>query len=182
MTNPTLATIAGRFSCRGYEDKKIEIEKLTAIARAGLQSPSAKNLQPWRIIIVKDKEVVDKIDAAATNRINANLPEGQEPRKNIFFNAPAVFLILKDTNAQSNWVDIDCGIVTQNIALAAHSMGVDNVIVAMASHAFLSDEAQALKKRLDWPEGFDFGMAVACGYGNTKKEPHEIDWGKMSFV
>ena len=48
--------IKKRYSCRAYQDKPIEQEKLDQIFEAARQAPSAKNLQDWRFVVVTDKE------------------------------------------------------------------------------------------------------------------------------
>ena len=53
--NETLKTIANRYSCRSYTGEAIEREKVEAIALAGIQAPSAMNLQPWEIVVIQDK-------------------------------------------------------------------------------------------------------------------------------
>ena len=44
--NETLQTIKKRYSCRSYDGRLPEKEKLEAIALAAVQSPSAVNRQP----------------------------------------------------------------------------------------------------------------------------------------
>jgi nitroreductase len=60
--------IRTRCSCRNYQDKPVEQEKLLAVLEAARQAPSAKNLQDWRFVVVKDKETKKKIAQAANNQ------------------------------------------------------------------------------------------------------------------
>ena len=183
--NVVLKAIEERFSCRGYTGEPVEREKLEAIAKAALQSPSAMNLQPWKILVITCKALVDKLDNEAMAHMKS-LPDQSlynrfmERGGKVFYNAPVLYLILKTQGG--NWTDIDCGIMTQNIALAAHSLGLDNVIVAMASLSFKGENAAELKELVKWPDGYEFAMGVLVGYGNNTKEPHEIDWEKVIFV
>ncbi|MEN6335099.1 MAG: nitroreductase family protein, partial [Phycisphaerales bacterium] len=39
--------IRTRCSCRNYQDKPVEQDKLLAVLEAARQAPSAKNLQDW---------------------------------------------------------------------------------------------------------------------------------------
>jgi len=183
--NEVLTTIQNRFSCRGYDGRPVEQEKIQALAKAGLQAPSAMNLQPWEIICITKKPLIDELDAAAMAALAASPDKSHFNRMTerggkIFYNAPCLFLVLKDSTAK--WADLDCGIVTQNIALAASSMGLDNVIVAMAGIPFGSPDGAEFKHRLGWPDGYEFGMGVCVGYGNTAKEPHEINPDKMRYI
>ncbi len=60
--------IRRRYSCRNYEDKPLEKEKLEAILEAARQAPSAKNLQDWRFVVVTDKATRKKLAAAANDQ------------------------------------------------------------------------------------------------------------------
>ncbi|MDR2166880.1 MAG: nitroreductase family protein [Clostridiales bacterium] len=182
--NEVLRTIEQRFSCRDYDGRPVDKETLQTIAKAALQSPSAMNLQPWRLLVIADKAMVDKLDCAAMDYMKSLPDKGlynriMERGGKVFYNAPVLYLILKDPAAGSNWTDVDCGIMTQNICLAAASLGLDSVIVAMAHLSFRGEDADELKAALKWPEGLEFGMGVLVGHGIIKKEPHEIDWGKV---
>jgi Pyruvate/2-oxoacid:ferredoxin oxidoreductase delta subunit len=53
----------------------------------------------------------------------------------LYHDAPTVILIFKDTRGVSN-PDLDCGIAGQNMALAAHSMGLATCWVSFSSVAF----------------------------------------------
>jgi nitroreductase len=43
-----LEAIRKRYSCRGYQDRAVEQQKLDQILEAARLAPSAKNLQDWR--------------------------------------------------------------------------------------------------------------------------------------
>ncbi len=60
--------IRTRYSCRNYQDKAIEKEKLDIILEAARQAPSAKNLQDWRLVVVTDKETRKRLAVAANNQ------------------------------------------------------------------------------------------------------------------
>ncbi|MCL2574631.1 MAG: nitroreductase family protein [Defluviitaleaceae bacterium] len=183
--NDVLTTIQTRFSCRNYDGRPVEQEKVEALVKAALQAPSAMNIQPWKIIAITNKDLVDELDAAAMEIIATDPDQTRFNRikdrgGKVFYNAPCMFLILKDPKAK--WADLDCGIVTQNISLAATSLGLDNVIVAMAAIPFTPPGCCEFKKRVDFPFGYEFGMGVLVGYGIDKKEPHEIDMDKVTYI
>jgi len=58
-----------RSSVRRFLDKSIEEEKLKVVLEAGRLAPSAKNLQEWRFILVKDPDVRHKIGQAANGQV-----------------------------------------------------------------------------------------------------------------
>ena len=183
--NEVLKAIEQRFSCRGYDGRPAPREQLDIIAKAALQAPSAMNIQPWQLVVINNKALVDELDAAAMEVISANPDKTaynriMERGGKVFYNAPCLFLILKQNGPK--WADVDCGIMTQNICLAATGLGLDNVIVAMAAIPFDGPKGDELKKKIGWPKDMAFGMGVLVGHGNITKEPHEIDMSKLSYV
>jgi nitroreductase len=60
--------IKKRRSVRSYQEKPIEEEKLLRVLEAGRLAPSAKNLQEWRYVIVRDKDLRKKVAVAANNQ------------------------------------------------------------------------------------------------------------------
>ncbi|MGA1861915.1 nitroreductase family protein [Deferribacter thermophilus] len=50
-----------RYSVRGYLSKSIEEEKINYILKVARLAPSAANRQPWKIYIIKDKNLKNKL-------------------------------------------------------------------------------------------------------------------------
>jgi nitroreductase len=61
--------IKKRSSIRSFMNKPIEPEKLLAVLEAGRLAPSARNLQEWRFIIVKNSETRRKLAFAANGQM-----------------------------------------------------------------------------------------------------------------
>lgn len=59
-----LSAIQGRRSIRKYSDKPVEKEKLMKVLEAARLSPSAKNMQEWKFIVVEDEEIREKLTEA----------------------------------------------------------------------------------------------------------------------
>ena len=64
-----LEAIGKRYSCRAYQDRPVEPEKLDSIFEAARLAPSAKNMQDWRFVVVTDKETKRKLAEAANNQM-----------------------------------------------------------------------------------------------------------------
>ena len=68
-------SIRSRFSVRKYLAKEVSEEDITAVLEAARFSQSAKNLQDWRFIVVKDKNMRNRLaDAAKGQRFVAEAP------------------------------------------------------------------------------------------------------------
>jgi nitroreductase len=63
-----MEAIRTRRSVRSYEDRPVEEEKLAAVLEAGRLAPSAKNLQEWRFVVVRDAETRKKLMVAAKDQ------------------------------------------------------------------------------------------------------------------
>ena len=180
--NETLKTIANRYSCRAYESRLPEKNMLEAIALAAVRSPSGMNRQPWQINVITDKAFIDEMDAEGMKILSEAEDKTTYERfmnrgGKLYYNAPCMFLILKKPGT-----DMDIGIVSENIALAAESLGLGNVICGMANIALSGPKGEAFKKKAGFSEGWEFGMAVLAGYATQPGAPHEPDMSKIVFV
>lgn len=60
--------IEARRSIRSYKSQSIEDDKLEYILEAFRKAPSAKNLQPWKLIVVKNKKRINDLAIACNNQ------------------------------------------------------------------------------------------------------------------
>lgn len=185
--NETLKVIAERYACRDYKSEMPSDEILQAIAEAAIQAPSGMNRQGWRIIVVKDKELIKDMETEGMSYL-ASLEDKSTYNRimdrggRLFYGAPCMIVVPIDQSQFSASV-LDCGIVCENIALAATSLGLGNVICGLTGTAFASGlRAEEFSKRLGFPEGYAYGSSVLLGYANTTKEPHEPDKDKIMYV
>ena len=61
MTNPTIQTIKERRSVRNFQEKDIDKELLREIIQAGKYAPSALNKQPWKFIVITNKDFIQNL-------------------------------------------------------------------------------------------------------------------------
>ena len=182
--NEVLKAIFDRNSCRDFSPAPLTSDQVQTLAKAALAAPSAVNRQPWHIIVITDKAMLDEYDTDALAVLKESNSEFyqrmMERGGKIFYDAPCLIFIALDSTADSAMVD--CGIVTQNIALAAHSMGLGNVICGMARIPLTGPRAEEWRKRLQIPEGYNFGMSVCVGKANSGKEPHDLEFDKLTYI
>ena len=182
--NETLKSIMDRYSCRDFCGDRLADEQVKSIVEAALAAPSAMNKMPWHIVAVTDKNLIDEMDEAAMEAIGSRDDKGllarmKERGGKIFYNAPCMLIILSD---DSEYAKVDCGIATQNVALAAHALGLGSVICAMARIPLDGPKGSEFKKRLKFPEGYNFGMAVCIGRINSGKAPHILNYDKATYI
>jgi nitroreductase len=63
-----MEAIAERRSIRSFSDRPVEDEKLLRVLEAGRLAPSARNMQDWRFIVVKNPGLRQKLVDAARNQ------------------------------------------------------------------------------------------------------------------
>jgi len=182
--NETLKNINERYTCRDFTGAALSTDQVEELVKAALSAPSAMNLQPWHVIMVTDKSLVDELDAEGMSILAAAEDKGGYNRMmdrggKLFYNAPCLAVILSDG---SNWGTLDCGILCQNMVLAAESMGLGTCIVGMAGVPINGPKGDEYKNRLGFPEGHTFAVGVLVGEIKSGKEPHEHDRSKVSYV
>lgn len=120
--NETLNAIYGRKSVRKFTDKTIEKEKVEALLKAGMSAPSARNKQPWDFIVVDDEHVLHELG----DRL---------PYAKMLLHGKLAIVVCGNINKaledeeKQYWIQ-DCSAATQNILLAAHSLGLGAVWTA----------------------------------------------------
>lgn len=180
--NETLRTIAKRYSCRDYDGRLPEKEKIEALAMAAVQAPSGLNRQPWQIVVITNKHFIEEMDAEGM-RILSEMEDKTVYQRfvsrggTLYYNAPCMFLILKQPGTE-----LDTGIVSENIALAAASLGLGSVICGMAAIPFNGPKGSIFKQKVGLLEGWEFGMSVLVGYAKSTGTPHEPDTSKIRYV
>jgi nitroreductase len=63
-----MQAIRDRRSIRAFRDLPVEEEKLQGVLEAGRLAPSARNMQDWRFIVVKDAATRQKLAVAARDQ------------------------------------------------------------------------------------------------------------------
>lgn len=180
--NETLKVIASRFSCRQFTDQPPTDEQLQAIAKAAVAAPSGMNRQAWRVIVVKNKDFIREMDDEGMRIISEMEDKSIYTRMmsrggTLFYNAPSLFMIPIEPGT-----GLDCGILCENIALAATSLGLGSLICGLAGIPLSGAKAQEFKHRLGFPAGYEFGIAVLVGYAAAESSPHQPDLAKISII
>lgn len=106
-----------RYSCKSYDSRQIEQEKLERILEAGRLAPTAKNLREQHIYVVQSEEGLAKIDKLTRCR----------------YGAPTVLLVAFDKNnvftypggKRDSGIE-DAAIVATHLMLAAKDAGVES--------------------------------------------------------
>lgn len=110
-----------RYSCRSYEERAIEPEKLSAILEAGRIAPSACNKHPSRVLVCDTDALREKAAKAAKHFA----------KDGSVFGAPVVLMVCEKVDTA--WVrkydqmgsgDIDTSIVVDQMMMQAEDLGL----------------------------------------------------------
>ena len=174
MTIVDIAT--RRKTARIFKGDPVEKGDLLYILEAIRQSPSGSNTQPWRVIVMDDPDAKARVRAAAEegerNFYESISPErkkwydskGLSPSKPLLTEAPALLVVLGDTNAPnykpSVWVSIGYAL------LAIEEKGLSTVTYTPSDPVLVTEAVGA-------PEGFLVEAVLPVGYSNDPKLKEE---------
>jgi nitroreductase len=135
---------------RAFADRAVEADKLSTIVEAGRHAMSARNLQPWQFIVVRERETLKKLgELCSTGRFVGD--------------APAAIVVLKDLN-NKRWADVDCAQAVQNMADVGWALGLGTCWVGN----FDTEKIHAL---LGIPQEWALFTILPFGYQNSAKPP-----------
>lgn len=142
-----IQAIRSRRSIRKYTDQPIEKEKLDLILEAGLFAPNPGGRQGTKIIILDDKDLIDRIGVVNANCENRNWNIGvskEQPSiiddksiKSGFYGCPALAIVCVPRSSKQHVNQIGAAFVcAQNITLEAYDLGIGSCIVGRAEATF----------------------------------------------
>lgn len=127
-----LDCIKNRFSARKFLKKPIEEEVLHNVLEAARYSQSAKNIQNWRFIVVRDDKKKKALSVAAKGQTFV----GEAPVVIVCCGLEIDYIM---TCGQYSY-PIDVAIAMENMALAAHESGLGTCWIG----AFYEDQAKRI--------------------------------------
>jgi len=162
-----IAIAKKRYSVRGFLDKPIEKEKLDKLAIAASLTPSACNSQPWRIVIIQNKELLPTV-----------IECGRFLGSNQFLKTAQAVLIVIETKAILNerikdkvdsqrFVAQDLGALIYGVCLEASTLGIGSCIIGMFNEKILAP----IVKLKDSEKIFGY---IGLGYPLSNDIPNKI--------
>lgn len=167
-----------RRSIRAYKDSVISRETLNEILKYGINAPNGQNLQSYEIRVIDSPVLIDSITQAVV-KDNPKIAE-RDGLKNIFVNAPCVVCIACDT--QYDMAQIDCGLLGENIILAAWAKGIGSCCLGSSARWILdSPSAKPYLDRMAFSKGYKLLYCIALGYPaeTPKAKPRRDDMIKF---
>lgn len=146
-----------RQSCRNFKKEAITKEEVLKVIETASLTPSAKNVQPWRVKVVMDYQF-DEVCSCF-----------QENGRNLFLNNASVLLVIYESNYSMEvnkrpHIDFgmsDIGAYAYALTLAAKDQGLDSIIIGYINADKLADLLNLEKNSIR--------LMVALGH------PNELD-------
>ena len=159
--------IMSRRSIRAYKDSVISRETLNEVLACGINAPNGMNRQSYELRVIDSPALIDSITEAVV-KDNPAIAE-RKGFKNIFVNAPCVICIAYDT--QYDMAQIDCGLLGENIILAAWARGIGSCCLGSSARWILdSPSAKPFLDRMTFSEGYNLLYCIALGYPDETPE------------
>ncbi len=150
--------ILNRRSIRKFTDYRVSDDEIKEILEAARSAPSWANTQVWEFIIVRDKNIIEKIVDTYSEK---------NPARKCTLAASAVIVACartgisgckegKNVTKYNEWFMFDLGLAVQNLCLKAHEMGLGTVIAGLLDH-------KKCEEILSIPEGYEAVVTIPLG-------------------
>ena len=172
-----LEAIKTRRSIRHYKPETIAEEKINVILEAARWAPSWGNTQCWRFVVVRDEVSKTRLAETLTS---------WNPARSAVEKAPVVIVACaelgksgfkedKPATDRGDWYMFDVALAMQNLALAAHSLGLGTIHIG----AF---DAQEAARVLNVPQGVVVVEMMPLGYPEREgKAPPRKELSELVF-
>lgn len=125
----------------------------------------AEKLNVLGIKITKDSELIAEWYSEA------------ECRRNIYSATKSFTSCAVGFAVQEGLLSLD-----ENMALAAQSLGLGNLVIGCIYDALHGEKTDYFSKAFQIPEGYSFQIALAVGHKTDHKAPHEYDFDKQVTI
>jgi nitroreductase len=180
------ACIRGRRSVRVYENKAVPKEMIEAVLEAGTWAPTGMNRQPWKFIVIENKELIKYISDETKKIVQEMLPKMAkqfETKEDIVcYSAPALIFICAESDERWGEVNIlDSVLAAENMFLKAYELGLGTCYMGFIS--YLNTRPEVLRKA-GVPEGYELMVPMILGYPKNKQgaakrnKPEILKWVK----
>jgi nitroreductase len=140
--NSVTDVILNGYSARIFTAEQVSDQDINLILKCGIKAPSSRNGQPWKFTVVKD--------TALTRKAIGNI-------------SPGNILILvsgPESSEGGTIVDFDCALATENMNIAAQSLGLGARIYGGP----VRNVNSTMKQSLEIPEGYRVVTILRVGH------------------
>lgn len=160
-----------RRSIRKFKETEVNKQKIDQLVRAMLLAPTSRNRNPWRFVVITEKELINKLSLA------------KEHGSAFLKGASLAIVVIADEEKSDVWVE-DTSIASIIIQLMAQDLGLGSCWIQIRKR--MKDAAETsedyVKDLLGIPENYKVASIIALGYPDEEKTPHseeELEYQKV---
>jgi nitroreductase len=158
--DPRLESIFRRRSIRQYAGKPVSPADIQALLEAGMAAPSASNLKPWHFVVIAERKTLKELAEA-------------HPYGKMLAQAGAAIAVCGDPKLSERYWDQDGAAATENVLLAAASLGLGAVWLGCHPR---TERKSAIRKVLAIPEEVEILSLISIGHpAETKPARTQYD-------
>jgi len=161
---PLLDLLKHRKSVRDFLDRPVEQEKIMMCLEAARLAPSACNSQPWKFIVVDDRQLKKKLsDAAFSGIYSINSFCKMAPVIVVVISEKSKFLArIGGMFRGTKYYLIDIGVACEHFVLQAEELGLGTCWIGWFNE-------EAVKSILNIPKPKKIDVLIALGYYDKEK-------------
>ena len=166
-----LDIFANRRSVRKYAQGPLEDEALDKILKAGLLAPSGHARRPWEFILVRDKQMLERLSGCRSSGAN------------MLKQAAAAIVVIADEQKQDVWIE-DCSVALGYMHLAASTLNLGSCWVQVRLRAAADGRSceEFLREALGFPPNFKAEAILALGIPQRSPSPHDLQKLNLSKI
>jgi len=166
-----------RKSVREFLDRPVERDKIITCLEAARLAPSECNSQPWRFIIVDDRQLKDRLcDAAFGGIYSMNSFCKTAPVMVVVISEKSKFIArIGEMFRGTKYYLIDIGITCEHFVLQAEDLGLGTCWIGWFNE-------RGVKSTLGIPQRKKIDMLIALGYYDREKLGPEHDREPMDKI
>ena len=151
--------MATRQSVRKYQNRPVEHEKLDLLIESVRTAPSASNSQPWKLILVDDPELKDKVAKATFDKLlSFNRFAAEAPVMAVLvLEKPKLITKIGISIKRREFPLIDIGIAASQFCLMAAELGLGTCMIGWFNEG-------RVKAALQIPAKKRIGLLITLGY------------------
>ncbi|MCD6383218.1 MAG: nitroreductase family protein [Thermoplasmata archaeon] len=154
-----------RRSIRRFRKEEVPQESVDRMLKAAFKAPSSRGRRPWHFIVVKDREMLERLSQAKQGGGAKGLEE-----------ASVGIVLVAEERRSGVWVE-DLSVAATYLLLSATALGLGSFWIQIRGRYRENGESseEYVKDLLGIPPGYRVLSIIAVGLPGEVKEPHGED-------
>jgi nitroreductase len=136
--------LINRRAIRDYQDKEVPLSTVKEILQDTCLAPTARNGQPCRFIIIRDRNLIKRLSDESKANLLADAVKNpdlltpdyeailRDENFNVFYNSPCLVLFIGSNDVES--LDVDVALTVAYFMFSATSRGLGTCWIGLGAH------------------------------------------------